>query len=69
MAKSYNANLEFDNWSQAGYVDDDQLEEQLPFIPDKSGRKLEVLSRESNSGFPGIKIKNRRPKIGWKISF
>ncbi|QIP17321.1 family 78 glycoside hydrolase catalytic domain [Spirosoma aureum] len=65
--ETYNANLEFANWSKVGYADSNWKNSTI--YPDKSGRKIEAYPGYPIQVFQELKSKTVTPKSGGKYLF
>ncbi|WP_227686976.1 alpha-L-rhamnosidase [Spirosoma arboris] len=65
--ETYNANLEFDNWSKAGY--DDSKWKNSAIYPDKPERKIEAYPGNTIQVFQELKAKTVTPKAGGRYLF
>ena len=65
--ETYNANLEFDNWSKAGF--DDSTWKNSNLFPDKAERKLESYPGNPIQVFQELKAKSVTPKSAGRYLF
>ncbi|QDK81995.1 Bacterial alpha-L-rhamnosidase [Spirosoma sp. KCTC 42546] len=65
--ETYNANLEFDNWSKAGFDDSNWKTSRI--FPDKADRRLDAYPGNPIQVFQALKAKSVMPKSGGKYLF